>query len=810
MRSLLASVRREDGYNRVESAVRSLEEQWRHGEPTLERYWVDHDPDQTTSVLAALVKADLRCRFARGGRPSVNEYLARFPRLVDEGERVLSLIYEEFCLREEQGEQPDAESFCDRYAPWRDSLASQLKYHQLLSRVVGATPPAPRFPEPGEHFQEFAIDSVLGQGGAARVYRARNDLLGGRQVALKVSPDRGQEASIHGRLEHEHIVPVQHVVFQPDTGLRGLIMPYRPGLPLDEVIRRVKPASRPRSARVLWDVVVAAVLTDAQALDSPPGWGSFPMRGTYAQGVAWIVGTLASAVAYAHAREIHHRDIKPANVLLTLHHGPQLLDFNLAYDPHAAEQAEAALRGGTLPYMAPEQLEAFIDPARWDAVGAGADLYSLGLVLFELLTGQAPELPDQSIPLPRAIRGLLDRRIDQRFAPRRLNPAIPHALEAITLRCLAHDEADRYPSAQALADDLQRFLKDQPLRHAVNPSFSERLDNWSRRNWYILAAIVLLGLVGAYQTKQYVERGRAFQTALAAVEIGDYQHALELLRRLAEDNPRSPLVLFYYSLELAEAGQVDRAAQLYGRALQAPRADAVFDDWAKKSPELVTQFESLGMKLSEGSIAASSKNAKQKQSPGTYSDLAHKALATAIRLGSTKEKVLIKDALYDEDHKNYDLALSKLTALIDRVERYPRARRNKSLTDNNCYVYRARVLGQLGNERFGQGSPEALGEAQSYFEKSIADLDRGRGLIASEDVARRSDLDVHLASARLGLGFVAIQQARLDAARVFYQESKAILDRQGKWHRAQPNFKKLEGRLLDLDLKINANLSAAR
>ena len=165
-----------------------------------------------------------------------------------------------------------------------------------------------------------------------------------------------------GRLDHEHIVPVHSVVFQPETRLRGLIMPYRPGLPLDEVIRRVNPTSRPRSARVLWDVVAAAAPTDAQALDGHPGWGAFPMRGTYAQGVAWIIGTLAGAVAYAHAREIHHRDIKPANVLLTLHHGPQLLDFNLAYDPHAAEQAEAALRGGTLPYMAPEQLEAFIDP----------------------------------------------------------------------------------------------------------------------------------------------------------------------------------------------------------------------------------------------------------------------------------------------------------------------------------------------------------------------------------------------------------------------------------------------------------------
>src|SRR4051794_39759073 len=171
--------------------------------------------------------------------------------------------------------------------------------------------------------------------------------------------------------------------------------------------------------------------------------------------------TLARALAYAHQRGILHRDVKPANVLLSPRGGPQLLDFNLAHDPHAADQAEAALRGGTLPYMAPEQLEAFIDPDRWESVGPAADTYSLGLVMHELLTGQALDVPDQTLPLPRAIRSLLDRRAVRKFAPRRLNPAVPHALEAILARCLEYEREARYPSAQALADDLQRFLKHQ-------------------------------------------------------------------------------------------------------------------------------------------------------------------------------------------------------------------------------------------------------------------------------------------------------------------------------------------------------------
>ena len=102
------------------------------------------------------------------------------------------------------------------------------------------------------------------------------------------------------------------------------------------------------------------------------------MRGTYPQGIAWIVMTLARGLDYAHRMRTFHRDVKPGNVLLTLYHGPQLLDFNLAESPHSVSQAEAAMHGGTLPYMAPEQIEAFLDPNLWGKVGAKADIYSLG------------------------------------------------------------------------------------------------------------------------------------------------------------------------------------------------------------------------------------------------------------------------------------------------------------------------------------------------------------------------------------------------------------------------------------------------
>ena len=251
------------------------------------------------------------------------------------------------------------------------------------------------------------------------------------------------------------------VAFQPDRGLRGLSMPFRQGLPLDEIVKRVRPGDRPRPARCLWEVLVQSTAAgtlplapeerDSLLRDGPKGdgWNGFPVRGTYAQGVAWVGMILARALHYAHGMQTFHRDVKPGNVLITIHHGPQLLDFNLAESPHSAQHAESAMLGGTLPYMAPEQIEAFLNPDLWGSVGAKADLYSLGLVLRELLTGQAPDLPDDKLPPARSMRELLDRRACLPTDVRRYVPEIPHALDAIVGRCLAFNAKDRYPDGRA-------------------------------------------------------------------------------------------------------------------------------------------------------------------------------------------------------------------------------------------------------------------------------------------------------------------------------------------------------------------------
>jgi serine/threonine protein kinase len=618
MKSLLASARSIGGLDRVDHAVQLLEDEWRrHGDVPLDRLWAEQkrlmgsEPGESTVLLAELVRTDLRCRFARGQTPTVAGYLERFPELDAADSRVLSLIYEEFCLVEERGDRVDVEAFCQRYPRWKRSLVWQVQCHHLLSQAAGVRPKPTPFPESGDTFEEFELVSLLGRGGSSRVFLARDLSLGGKQVVLKVSLDHGREPQAQGALDHPHIVPVNAVVFSGE-GMRGLSMPYRAGLPLDEVIRRVNPASRPPRAMALWEALVrpnetttepgakpeaAAPVESRAAGPRGDGWEGFPVRGTFAQGVAWVGKVIADALHYAHGQQTFHRDVKPANVLLTVQHGPQLLDFNLAESPHSVSQAQAAMKGGTLPYMAPEQIEAFLNPDLWGNVGAPADIYSLGLVLRELLTGQAPDLPAETLALPRAMRVLLDRRPLLDVSVRRSNPAIPHALEAIVAKCLAVPLGDRYPDAGALAEDLDRFLRFKPLARAVNPSPVERLGNWRRRNRarlavaaiclaFLLGGMVLEGLRTPKRPSVAIDKTQELIDAVSALNEGKTLQSRALFHRLADWYPRSGIPKVYLGLAYDLSGHPEEAERGLSEARNHPGAAAELVAWSPKDPQL--------------------------------------------------------------------------------------------------------------------------------------------------------------------------------------------------------------------------------
>jgi tetratricopeptide (TPR) repeat protein len=300
-------------------------------------------------------------------------------------------------------------------------------------------------------------------------------------------------------------------------------MPYFGGASLSAVLRAAWADGTPTQGKELVAALAAAA--------TPGGvghGGALPQleRLSYVQAAAWVVARLAEALQHAHGRGVLHRDVKPSNVLLGGDGQPMLLDFNLAQSP-ANAQAHATL-GGTVAYMAPEHLRALAsrDPRQAVQVDRRADLYSLGMVLHEMLTGRSPF--DQSAsysPVPVLIEAMALER--SRCAPsvRRFRPDAPWALESIVRKCLEPDPARRYQQAEHLVEDLTRFLEDRPLRHAPELSVAERAAKWLRRHPRLTssgtvatAAALLLALAaGALVLAQRHLEATREQAARAAV-----------------------------------------------------------------------------------------------------------------------------------------------------------------------------------------------------------------------------------------------------------------------------------------------------
>jgi serine/threonine-protein kinase len=299
----------------------------------------------------------------------------------------------------------------------------------------------------------YEVEAVLGRGGMGVVFRARHVGLN-RLVALKMVVGGAyarpqelarflREAEAEASLRHPHIVQVHDI--GEHEGRPYFTMEYVEGGSLAE-----KLAGTPQPAR--------------QA--------------------AALLATLAEAVQVAHQGGIVHRDLKPANILLTADGTPKITDFGLARRLQGeAGITQSGVPVGTPSYMAPEQAR-----GKKDAIGPAVDIYALGAILYELLTGRPPFRSESSAET------VLQVIYQEPAAPSQLNAKVPRDLETICLKCLNKEPGRRYASATALADDLKRFGEGRPI-HARPLGWGGRVWRWGRRN---PAAAALLGATGLF------------------------------------------------------------------------------------------------------------------------------------------------------------------------------------------------------------------------------------------------------------------------------------------------------------------------
>ena len=312
-------------------------------------------------------------------------------------------------------------------------------------------------PGPGQRFGDFELLNLLGSGSFAKVYLARQVSLD-RQVALKISANRGTEARTLASLEHDHIVHVFSEIVDWEGDLRLLCMQYVPGTTLEHLIQVM--ARRPRTE---WSG--RAMVESIDVLSThPAAFDAASMREReflnscdFVEAVCWMGARLAEALAYAHGIGVLHRDIKPANILLNRYGRPLLADFNIALDPQRDFGSAGEMFGGTLAYMAPEHLDAFNpdELASPELVDVRSDVYALGVVLFELLTGRHPfASASRESDMRKRLRAMAAQRRAPAPSPRGVNQDIPKVLDRVIRRCLDPNPAERYQTATELARAL--------------------------------------------------------------------------------------------------------------------------------------------------------------------------------------------------------------------------------------------------------------------------------------------------------------------------------------------------------------------
>jgi serine/threonine protein kinase len=451
---------------------------------------------------------------------------------------VLDLAHEEYCRRLATGESLDADEFSRQFPSYQKSLFFLIEVHKLLEhdphfRIFQDNVSWPKF---GEEFLGFSILSELGRGTFARVYLASESALGGRIVALKVALHGSGEAETLGKLKHPNIVPVYSIQEDAKTGLTAICMPYLGRTTLCDVLDKAFSNKQfPKKSRIIVDTI--RDLNDDADMLEPSSFDRILRNGLYIEGIIHLAIQLAEALEYTHSCGICHGDLKPSNVLLSLEGRPLLLDFNLSVEKHF----NSSRIGGTLPYMAPEQLELVILEESDVSVRTDpqTDIFSLGVILYQLLSG---DLPFGSIswdsPIEQVAEQLLKEQAKGPCSLRKKNKHLGQRLSQLIHDCLAYSPEQRPKSASVLINAFRKELT--PFRRTIR---------WYHHHcWLVgLMAFILLMffLMGvsffAFRAPYSV---RQFRSGLQLYNRGEYELAKNYFNESLQANTNQPQMLF--------------------------------------------------------------------------------------------------------------------------------------------------------------------------------------------------------------------------------------------------------------------------
>jgi WD40 repeat protein len=484
---------------------RRLASLWSQGQQPRVEDFLAQTGIRDPAVVTAVLRVDQWERGRVGQWIPAESYLDAFPAVRNDPEQAIDLVFAEYMLREQRGESPTLEEYARRFPQYADQLKLQVELHEALGADEERRLPATWSEEranrsanrrtqsqagsdleshPQPEIPGYEVLGVLGWGGMGVVYRVWQKRVN-RIVALKMVHAGAQaspqvlarfsvEAEAVARLHHPNIVQIYDLGQHAGSPFLVLELIEGPSL--------------------------------AQALAGTP---------QPARRAAELVESLARAIHSAHRQGVVHRDLTPANILLTADGSPKITDFGLAKIIIGGGELRTGTGEllGTPSYMAPEQAA-----SRHETIGVATDVYALGAILYDMLTGRPPFKAESPLETLRQVAS------DEPVPPSRLRPRLPRDLETTCLKCLRKEPAQRYASAEALGDDLRRFLQGRPIL-ARRSGAPERAWRWCRRNRAVASllacvAALLVGIAIAASisaTRLKVQRDRAHQNLQRAL-----------------------------------------------------------------------------------------------------------------------------------------------------------------------------------------------------------------------------------------------------------------------------------------------------
>jgi serine/threonine protein kinase len=488
-------------WERCEATIEAFERAWQEEQRPQIDDFLSGEGSDPAALLVELVHVDLEFRLKAGETARVESYLRRYPVLNSDSAIVLELLGTEHALRQRHGVGVDLDEYALRFPEYIEELRRRMAGNAplpLRTSDLDKIAQAADLPiVPG-----YEIREEIGRGGMGVVYRAQQlglertvalkMILTGVQAGAKNLTRFRAEAAALARMQHPNIVQIYDV--GEVSGRPYFVFEFVAGGSLAQYLRGTPQSVRP---------------------------------------AAELMETLARAIHAAHTNGVIHRDLKPANILLRDEVGdraplanrlatlvPKITDFGLAKYVGSGSQAPSAhgltVTGemlGTPNYMAPEQAI-----ARHQPVDPTADIYSLGAILYELLTGRPPFTGET--PLTTVLQVLNNEPV----CVTELQPNVPRDLETICLKCLRKEPRQRYGSALDLAEDLQRFLREEPIK-ARPVGIMEKTWRWIRSHPLptILLAAGLLAPVLALVTLSFLStrlvRSNALESAAQQAEL---------------------------------------------------------------------------------------------------------------------------------------------------------------------------------------------------------------------------------------------------------------------------------------------------